>query len=134
MAWVLGLDPGSKRIGVAVADTATGVATPLEVWPARQWAGPLADLLQERDFELVVVGLPVGLSGNEGPAAFRARELADEVENASGIEVVMFDERYTTSIAEAALLETGTKRRKRREVRDKLAAAVMLQSYLNSIP
>lgn len=134
MGWIVGLDPGSKRIGVAVADATTRVATPLTVWDAKAWPDRLAELCAEREVELIIVGLPVSLSGIEGPAAVRAREFASEVESTTEAEVELFDERFTSAIAETALIESGAKRRTRKEVRDKLAAAVMLQSYLNSIP
>ena len=75
--------------------------------------------------------MPTALSGAEGGAAERARAFGDEVAGATGREVVFFDERFTTVQAEAALLEGGMKRRQRRETVDKIAAAVMLQGYLD---
>jgi len=86
----------------------------------------------EYEVARVVVGLPVSLSGVEGAAAEKARSLAAQVEEATGCEIVFFDERFTTVQAEAALLEGGVRRRRRRETVDKVAAAVMLQGYLDS--
>lgn len=79
----------------------------------------------------VVVGLPVSLSGDEGVAAEKARDLGAQVEESTGCEIVFFDERFTTVQAEAALLEGGVRRRKRRDTVDKIAAAMMLQGYLD---
>lgn len=86
------------------------------------------------EFEVttVVIGLPVSLSGEEGSAAEKARSLGDQVAEATDCQIVFFDERFTTVQAEAALLEGGVRRRKRRETIDKVAAAMMLQGYLDS--
>jgi putative Holliday junction resolvase len=88
-------------------------------------------LCVEHGITTIVIGLPVTLSGEEGPAAERARELGLRVGEATECEIVFYDERFTTVQAEAAMLEAGVKRRKRRGVVDKVAAAVMLQGYLD---
>ena len=82
--------------------------------------------------ETIVVGLPVSLGGEEGSAAQKARSLGNQVGEATGCEIVFFDERFTTVQAEAALLEGGVRRRQRREAIDKVAAAMMLQGYLDA--
>ncbi len=79
----------------------------------------------------IVVGLPTGLSGAEGPSAKAARTVGDMVAEATGLPVEYQDERFTSVTAEAALLEGGVRRAKRRDVRDKVAAAVILQTYLD---
>jgi putative Holliday junction resolvase len=86
------------------------------------------------EFEVttIVIGLPLSLAGEEGSAAEKARSLGDQVAEATDCEIVFFDERFTTVQAEAALLEGGVRRRKRRETIDKVAAAMMLQGYLDS--
>ena len=94
-------------------------------------ASVLRSLVDEYGVELVVVGLPVHLSGEEGTAAEAARAFADSVAAATGLPVELQDERFTTVTAEEALLEGGVRRRERREIRDKVAAAVMLQGYLD---
>ena len=78
-----------------------------------------------------MVGLPVSLSGDEGPAAGAARDFGVRVAEATGRDVVFVDERFTTVVAEGALLEAGMRRSRRREVKDKVAAAIMLQAYLD---
>jgi putative Holliday junction resolvase len=88
-------------------------------------------LCDEHDVERIVVGLPTGLSGVEGPSAKAARIVGDAVGEATGLPVEYQDERFTTVTAEAALLEGGVRRAKRRDVRDKVAAAVILQTYLD---
>ena len=91
----------------------------------------IRDLCVEYEVETVVVGLPKSLSGEEGPAAEKARELGAAVGEATSCEIEFFDERFTTVQAESALLEGGVRRRKRRETIDKVAAAMMLQGYLD---
>ncbi len=89
-------------------------------------------LCEEYEVATIVIGLPKSLSGDEGPSAHMAREFGAEVSEATGCEVVFLDERFTTVQAESALLESGMRRRQRRETVDKVAAAVLLQSYLDS--
>ena len=91
------------------------------------------DIVKEQEIGTIVVGLPTGLSGDEGMSASEARKLADELRSATGVEVVLVDERYTSRMAEDSLLESGMKRRKRRESVDKVAAAIILQDYLDRI-
>jgi putative Holliday junction resolvase len=130
----LGLDPGSRRIGVALSDLTGTIASPHTVIDrsGEDVAAKLRELCRESEVERIVVGLPLHLSGREGPAVEAAREIADLARKATGLPVDMHDERFTTVTAESALLEAGVRRRKRREVRDMVAATVLLQSYLDS--
>ena len=128
---VLALDPGSTRIGVAVSDPLRIVATPVAVLSAEAFEDALGSLIEEYQPVLVVVGMPVGLSGREGPAAVSAREFGARVAELTGIDVVFVDERFTTATAESAMLEGGAKRRVRRENVDKVAAAVILRHFLD---
>jgi putative Holliday junction resolvase len=91
----------------------------------------LRDVCEEYEITLVVVGLPVNLDGSEGASAKAAREFAGRVAEATGCDVEFQDERFTSKTAEAALIEGGVRRRARKEKRDQIAAAVMLQSYLD---
>ena len=133
MSRVLGLDPGSKRIGVALSDPTGTIATPHTVIDrsGEDVAARLHTICVEHDVERIVVGLPLHLSGREGSAAEEARRVADVAREATGLPVEMYDERFTTVTAESALLEGGMRRRERRTVQDKVAAAVLLQSYLD---
>lgn len=128
---VLGLDHGSRRVGIALSDALGLTAQALEVVPRYLALSRVADLVAEHGIRQVVVGLPTSLSGREGPAAEAARRFADEIATATGVEVVMIDERYSTVTAEKAMLAAGSKRRARRHSVDKVAAAVILQSFLD---
>ena len=131
---ILGLDPGERRIGVALSDPTGIIAQPHDVID-RKVTDPVKavqELVREHEVVTVVIGLPVSLSGGEGPAAQAAREFGATMESALDVEVCYQDERFTTVTAEEALIEAGVRREKRRDVRDKVAAAVMLQAYLDS--
>ena len=131
----LGIDLGSKRIGVAVSDRSGTIATPLTVV---QRAGSraqdhrrLAALVDEEEAERVVVGLPLSLSGELGPAAKGAIAEAEQLATVVTVPVETFDERLTTVTADRALMEFRMKAQARRRVIDKVAAAVMLQAWLD---
>jgi putative Holliday junction resolvase len=133
---VLGVDLGTKRIGLALSDPARMVASPHEVLERGrdQGADHAAILAAARDSgaTTIVVGLPLSLSGRTGPAAKAARAEAEALRERAGdgVDVVLHDERLTTVTAEAALREAGMRTGDRRRVVDKVAAAVMLQSWL----
>ena len=131
MSRSLGVDYGTKRVGLAISDPLGITARPLSVVSRSTVVGEVVNLVKEHEIGTIVVGLPTGLSGDEGMSASEARKLADELGDATGIEVVLVDERYTSRIADNALLESGMKRRKRRESVDKVAAAIILQDYLD---
>jgi len=137
MARILGVDLGSRRIGLALSDPSGAVATPHLV--LQRSGDPAADhraitaVAREAGADRIVVGLPLSLSGDAGPAA---RAVLDEVEAlraeaGEGMGVETHDERLTTVIAERGLRASGTRRRRRRAVVDEAAAAVMLQSFLD---
>lgn len=130
MGRILALDYGTARIGVAVSDALRITAQPLEVIAADEFASRFPAVLAERDVDLIVVGLPTSLDGSEGPSAAGARRLAARVTAMTEIEVELVDERFTTTSAERVLIEGNVRRRRRKEVVDKVAAAVILQGYL----
>lgn len=131
---ILGLDPGERRIGVALSDPLGIIASPLTVLDHRHddVLAALRTLVEQENVATVVVGLPIGLSGEEGPAAQRARAFGRMIEEELDVDVVYFDERFTTVVAESAMLAGGVSRAERRSRRDKVAAAVMLQGYLDA--
>jgi putative holliday junction resolvase len=129
----LGVDYGTKRVGLAISDPLGLTARPLSVVPRSSVVDEVVNLVKRQDVGTIVVGLPTGLSGEEGMSASEARKLADELGSATGVQVVLVDERYTSRMAEGALLESGMRRQKRRESVDKVAAAIILQDYLDSI-
>jgi putative Holliday junction resolvase len=130
---MLGVDPGTRRVGLALADEASGVAVPLEVVDvaATDPVARIARLVAERDVTLVVVGRPVGLRGRDGPAVAQQQELVARLRARLDVEVTEFDERLTTAAAERSLRAAGAPRSARRRVVDALAAQTMLQGFLD---
>jgi putative pre-16S rRNA nuclease len=128
---VLGVDYGTKRVGLAISDALGITARPLEVVPRNQVINRVLGVAQEWELAKIVIGLPTGLGGSEGNSALAARELGEELSAATGLPVIFHDERFTSRMAESSLLESGMKRRDRREKVDKVAAAIILQDYLD---
>ncbi len=132
----LGLDLGSARIGVAVSDRSGTIASPLTVIrrgrSRRADHDRIAELVRDEEAELVVVGLPLSLSGADGPAAVAARKEARVLATVVPVPVETYDERMTTVTAERALAESGVRGPARRQVVDKVAAAVILQGWLDA--
>jgi putative pre-16S rRNA nuclease len=134
MGRVLAVDPGSRRVGVAVSDPTGTIATPLAAVPAEPadtLVERLAVLAREQEATRLVVGLPRRMDGSQGPEAKAARALAGELRQATGLPVELVDERLTSVAAERALLAGGASRARRRELSDQVAATLILQSYLD---
>jgi putative Holliday junction resolvase len=131
---VLGIDVGSVRVGLAVSDETCTLASPLATVPndPRTIWTRIAREMEDREVERVVIGLPRRLDGSEGDAADSARRFAAELQRHVATVVEFWDERFTTTIAERSLIESGVRRRRRREVIDAVAAAVLLQSWLDA--
>lgn len=131
----LGLDLGAKRIGVALSDSDGTLATPYEVversGDRQRDHRRIAALAEETGARCLVIGLPLSLDGSEGPAATAALAEADELATASGLPVEMWDERFTTVTADRSLIAQNLKAPARRKLVDKLAAAIMLQAWLD---
>ena len=132
----LGIDLGTRRVGLALSDSGGLLATPLEVLQrsgteARDHAA-IAAVVAELDVEVVVVGLPLSLDGSTGVAAQAAQAEADRLAKALGVPVETHDERLTTVSAERHLRAGQVKGRRRRQVVDMVAAAVLLQSWLDT--
>lgn len=132
---VLALDLGSKRIGVAVSDSSGTIASPLTVL---QRSGRtsldherIKQLIDEEEAVLLVVGLPLSMNGTVGTAAKAAINEARQLATVVGVPVETLDERRTTVTADQILIERGMKAPERRKVIDKVAAAVILQSWLD---
>jgi putative Holliday junction resolvase len=128
----LGVDYGTKRVGLAVSDPLRLTASPHSVVSPASIVDEVTDLVKELGVGTIVVGLPTGLSGGEGTSASEARKLAEELGTATGVEVVLLDERFTSRMADQKLIESGKRRRARRETVDKVAAAIILQDYLDN--
>jgi putative Holliday junction resolvase len=133
---ILALDHGSKRIGVAISDEMGIIAQPLEyldATPLEDFLKRLKAIVDSRKVEEVLVGVPRNMNGTYGPAAEKALEFAAVLKGALGIPIKTWDERLTTVQANRALIETGTRREKRKERVDQTAAAILLQSYLDRL-
>jgi putative Holliday junction resolvase len=132
----LGLDLGSKRIGVAVGDRSGTIASPLLVLQrsgsTRRDHEAIAKLVVEEEADVVVVGLPLNMNGSSGPAAKAAIDEAEALATVVGVPVVTFDERRTTVTADQAMMEAKMRAQARRRIVDKIAAAVMLQNWLDT--
>ncbi len=132
---ILGIDPGSRRIGVALSDELGLTAQPLttiERGHDHQTLERLDQALGHLRPDRVVVGLPLRLDGTEGGAARRARELARLLETHLGVPAELWDERLTSVQADRILRQGGLDGRARRGATDRVAAAIMLQSYLDA--
>lgn len=129
----LALDVGSRRIGIAVSDEQGYIASPVGyVRRSGSEAADLRELVRRWEPLALIVGLPTGLSGREGPQAVEVRTFTDAALRGFGLPVLFWDERLTTTIAERALIAGGTRRAARKEQIDAMAAAVILQDYLDS--
>ena len=132
---VLGLDPGERRIGVALATAGSSLALPLTVLErSSDWLGALRALVAEHSVAEVVVGLPVSLDGSERAAAVGARAFAASVGEGLALPVHLVDERLTTAVAGRARAAAGAGSRRARTVVDRSAAAVILQGWLDARP
>ena len=134
---LMGLDYGSKTVGVAVSDplglTAQGVET---VWrkqenKLRQTMARIEELISEYQVERIVLGYPKNMNNTVGERAVKALEFKEKLEKRTGLPVVMWDERLTTAEAERTLMETGVRRENRKQFLDQMAAVLILQGYLD---
>ncbi|MEG6534765.1 Holliday junction resolvase RuvX [Caldifermentibacillus hisashii] len=134
---ILGLDVGSKTIGVAVSDelgwTAQGLKT-IQIQEDEQKSGipELEEIIREYGIEKIIVGLPKNMNGTIGPRGEISLQFAKLLKNRFSLPVELWDERLTTMAAERILLTADVSRKKRKKVIDKMAASLILQSYLDS--
>ena len=132
---LLGVDYGAARVGLAVSDPGRVIASPLETYRRRDAAKDAAffrQLVEREKIAGLVVGLPVLLSGREGAKASEARKFGAWLAEVTGLPVTYWDERFTTVEAERALWGAGLTHKRRKERRDRVAAQIMLQSYLDA--
>ncbi|WZO99587.1 Holliday junction resolvase RuvX [Isosphaeraceae bacterium EP7] len=135
MTRILGLDFGTRRVGVAVSDPRHLLATPVEVYHRRdltQDARHFRQIVADNDVDRIVVGLPLHTGGGEGDLAKAARAWGTWIAGITGLPVSYYDERYTSVEAEETLRAAGLKAKKRQELRDMLAARILLQNYLDA--
>jgi putative pre-16S rRNA nuclease len=132
---VLGIDLGARRIGVALSDPTGVVASPLATFPHRTLrhdVDQIAALCREHAVAAVVVGWPRNMDGTSGPPARRAEAFAQALRKALPVSVDLWDERLSTAAAERALVEGNVRRSRRRLLRDRVAAALILQTCLDA--
>jgi len=130
---ILGIDLGTKRIGLALSDPTGTIATPLGKISFKDEPKFLAEIekiVKEKEISEIVVGYPLRAKGEKGPEAVRAEQLAEKLKAGLGLPVHLCDERLTTWEAEQALRESDLSREQRKEVRDQVAAALILKSFL----
>ena len=136
---IMGLDYGSKTVGVAISDplgiTAQGIETIERKMEnkLRQTLARIQQLAEEYEVEKVVVGLPKHMNNDIGERAEKSLEFAEMVKKRTGLEVVMWDERLTTASAERTLIESNVRREDRKKYIDKIAAVFILQGYLDAL-
>ena len=132
----LGVDPGTKRIGIAVSDLSGTIASPLLVLQRSRSAQhdlhEIARIARNEEAEVIVVGLPLNMDGSQGASAKRAVAEAERLATVAGVPVEMHDERRTTVSADRSMVDAGLNAIERRQRVDKVAAAIMLQSWLDA--
>ena len=134
---ILGLDYGSKTVGVAVSDPLGFTAQGVEIirrkseYKMRQTLARIEELIAQYQVEEIVLGLPKNMNNTLGDRAEKSLELKETLERRTGLPVVMWDERLTTVSANRVLMETGVRRENRKEHVDEIAAVFILQGYLD---
>ncbi len=132
---LLGLDVGEARVGVALSDPAGVTAQPLETVPRDDKAAErIAEIAREAGAETLVVGLPLRMDGTEGKQVELVRDFAESLAARLEVPLEYVDERLTTREAEAVLVQGGVKRGRKKEASDRLAAALILRTYMDSLP
>jgi putative Holliday junction resolvase len=133
---VLAIDHGSKRMGIAVSDELKMIAQPLEFIPAEPFPAfltRLEELILEKEVESILVGLPRNMDGSYGPAALKVQEFVEVLKGALSVPIKTWDERLTSAQANKLLIQGNVRRDKRKEKVDAMAAAILLQSYLDGL-
>ena len=132
---ILALDHGTRRTGVAISDELKMIAQPLEFIPTEPFASLLDRLkaiLREKEVELILVGMPRNMDGSYGEAAVKVQAFVGALREAIALPIQTWDERLTSAQAQRLLIQGGVRREKRKTKVDQTAAAILLQSYLDS--
>ena len=133
---ILALDPGTKRIGVAISDPLKMIASPLEnidAEPFTAFLSRLKELIREKEVELIIVGMPRNMDGSYGESAAKVREFVTVLKEAIQVPIQTVDERLTSDQANRILKEGGVRGSDRKGKVDPMAAALMLRSYLDQL-
>jgi putative Holliday junction resolvase len=132
---VLAIDHGTKRMGIAISDPSGMIALPLEFIPAEPFAPfleRLKQLILEKEVDMILVGMPRNMDGSYGPAAAKVQEFVAVLKETIAIPIKTWDERLTSAQANRMLVQADVRRKDRKEKVDKAAAAILLQSFLDS--
>jgi len=133
---ILAIDHGTKRMGIALSDELKMIAQPWDYIPADPFVDfvtRLKDLIKEKEVELILVGMPRNMDGSYGEAAAKVREFVVALKEAVAVPIRTWDERLTSAQANRLLVQANVRRGDRKGVVDKTAAAILLQSYLDSV-
>jgi putative Holliday junction resolvase len=133
---ILAIDHGTVRIGLALSDELGMIAQPLEfvlAEPFDKFLARLKAIIQEKQVELLLVGMPRNMDGSYGPAALKVEAFVAVLKSAVAIPIKLWDERLTSAQANRYLIQANVRREKRKEKVDKTAAAILLQSYLDGL-
>lgn len=136
---VIGLDYGSKTVGVALSDELMLTAQPLTMihrdrpTKLRQTLAQIEQIIEQYDVDRIVVGWPKKLDNEEGERCEKTKEFGDMLENRTGLEIIYQDERLTTAQADGVLEQGGIRKDKRKQYIDKMAASLILQNYLDTL-
>ena len=133
---ILAIDHGTKRMGIAISDELGIIAQPLEFIQAEPFAeflDRLREIIREKQVELMVVGMPRNMDGGYGPAALKVQEFVAVLKSSITIPIKTLDERLTSAQANRALVLGNVRRDQRKEKVDKMAAAILLQGYLDGV-
>lgn len=136
---IMGLDYGSKTVGIAVSDTLLITAQSVEIVrresenKLRKTLARIEQLIKEYEVDKLVLGLPKNMNNSEGIRVEKTKEFKEMLEKRTGLEVILWDERLTTVAADRAMMEAGIRREARKNYVDKIAATFILQGYLDSI-
>lgn len=137
MKRLIGIDYGSKRIGIAMSDPLKIIASPRQTVPnSPAFFLTIKKMIQDYDVEAVIIGMPYNLKGEKSTKAKEVEEFIKEIKQHISIDIVEWDERYTSSMAHETQIQMGVKKKHRQDKSkiDEMAAALILQSYLDSHP
>jgi putative Holliday junction resolvase len=132
---ILSLDHGTRRIGVALSDEMKIIASPLEFIPSEPFENVIArlgEIIREKEVELILIGMPRNMDGTYGPAAQKVKEFIASLQTHIATPIKTWDERLTSAQANRVLLQGNVRRDQRKQNVDKMAAAILLQSFLDS--
>jgi len=131
---IIGIDLGKKRTGIAISDINQKIASPFKVYENKKFSDILdilKTIIDERDICAIIVGDPINMDGSIGPKSQSSRSFLKNLSKELDVPIILWDERLSTVSAERSLLEADISRKKRQQIIDKIAASIILQSFLD---